>query len=95
MDHNKEQIFKACILSTISKTAQLMLLMVIYRQQRVCKWSLLHCYISRCKRIEDLVFFPFKNYTRFKKIFTQAIFKDRKRQDEQEALSDQNFGLLE
>ena len=47
--------------------------------------------ISRCKTVEMLSFKPMKSYNRFKKIFQQNIFKDRREQDIKEQLQDEHF----
>lgn len=47
--------------------------------------------VSRARKIEHLVFFPFPNFRRFTSIFTAKLFKDRKEQDQKEKVSDQKF----
>ena len=47
--------------------------------------------ISRCRRIEDLAFYPFRNYDRFWRIFGNSIFKERRMQDKKEFKSDFEF----
>ena len=47
--------------------------------------------ISRCRKVEELVFYPYKNFTRFKSIRQMKVFKFRKIHDEKEMKSDQNF----
>ena len=47
--------------------------------------------ISRCRKIEDLAFFPFYNLPRIQRIKTSQVFKERKKQDKREQKSDNLF----
>jgi len=51
--------------------------------------------ISRCRKIEDLAFYPFRNYERFWRVFGQKVFKMRKMQDRREHESDSQFEYTE
>ena len=45
--------------------------------------------ISRCRKIENLAFYPFENYRRFAVIFRKSIFKERLCNDLKEKVSDE------
>ena len=49
--------------------------------------------ISRCRKIENLSFYPMKNYRRFNSIKKSEMFKYRLKQDQKEKESDATFDL--
>ena len=49
--------------------------------------------ISRCRKIENLVFYPFENYIRFVTIFRSRMFKERVCNDDKEKMADEKTKL--